>query len=331
MSADQISMRRRSLLGTAAVAVSTLSGLRPAAAQALADGKPVALIMPYGPSAGQEVVSRILTETYATEFGNNFVNDYRPGAGTTVAARHVARARPDGSTLFMATNATFTMAQFAFRNPGFDPDKDFAHVSLLAEALYFVAANPKWQSIEALVAEAKRRPGELVYTSWGVGSVAHLQGMEFCRRAGIEMLHLPFNGQPQALIELIAGRADLIFCTMAASLPHVESGRLRALATPSPQRIPSYPALQTMVELGFEDFVTLPWYSLSVPAGTPPALVARLEAAAIRAFSTPAAAAKLAENGLVPAGRGRADMLARIVHDRARSAEMMRLAGIEPA
>jgi tripartite-type tricarboxylate transporter receptor subunit TctC len=319
--------RRRLLLGTAAIAG---AGLQPAAAQGIADGKPVVIVMPYGPSAGQEVTSRILTDAFAAQFGGNFVNDYRPGAGTTVAARQVARAKPDGSTLFLATNVTFTMAQFAYRNPGFDPDKDFAHISLLADALYFMAANPKWQSIDALVAEAKRRPGELVYTSWGVGSVAHLQGMDFCRRAGIDMLHLPFNSAPQALIELIAGRADIIFTTMAAALPHVQAGRLRALATPSPQRIPSYPDLPTMVDLGFRDFVMLPWYSLSAPASTPPTLLARLEAAAIQAFGTPAAAAKLAEHGLIPAARGGADMRTRIATDRARNAELMRLAGIQP-
>ncbi len=298
--------------------------------QGFAEGRPVSIVLPYSPSAGQEVTSRVLTDGFTERFGGTYVNEHRPGAGTTVAARHVARARPDGATLLLATNVTFTMAQFAYKNPGFDPDADFAHVSLLSEALYFVAANPKWASVAALVAEAKRRPGELVYTSWGVGSVAHLLGVDFCRRNGIEMLHLPFNGTPPALIEIIAGRADVIFTTMAASLPHVQGGRLRALATPSPNRIPSFPELPTMVELGYQDFVMLPWYSLSAPAGTPPALLAQLEETAKRAFATPAAAAKLAENGLIPAARGRADMLARIVADRRRNRELMRVAGIQP-
>ncbi len=317
------SMRRRTLLGA------VTAGIGPAHAQGLAGGKPVAIVMPYAPSPGQEVTSRILMDACAARFGGSFVSDYRPGAGTTVAARHVARAKPDGSTLFLATNVTFTMAQFAYRNPGFDPDADFAHVSLLAEALYFAAANPKWESLESLIVAAKQRPGELVYTSWGVGSVAHLLGVDFCRRAGIEMLHLPFNGAPQALIELIAGRADLIFSTMAASLPHVQEGRLRALATPSPHRIPGYPALPTMQDLGFADFTMLPWYSLSAPAATPPRLLAALEAVAQEAFATPAAAAKLAEHGLIPAARGGDDMRARITTDRIRNAALMRMAGIQ--
>ena len=318
-------MHRRALLA------SVLAAPAVARAQGFAEGRPVSIVLPYSPSAGQEVTSRILTEGFAERFGGGtYVNEHRPGAGTTVAARHVARARPDGTTLLLATNVTFTMAQYAYRNPGFEPDADFAHISLLSEALYFVAANPRWQSVEQLVAEAKRRPGELVFTSWGVGSVAHLLGVDFCRRNGIEMLHLPFNGTPPALIEVIAGRADLIFTIMATALPHVQAGRLRAIATPSPQRIPSYPDLPTMQELGYPDFVMLPWFSLSAPAGTPPALLAQLEAAAQHAFATPAAAAKLAENGLVPAARGRADMLARIQDDRRRNQELMRVAGIQP-
>lgn len=316
---------RRALLASALAAPAV------ARAQGFSEGRPVAIVLPYTPSAGQEVTSRVLTDGFAESFGGGtYVNEHRPGAGTTVAARFVARARPDGTTLLLATNVTFTMAQYAYRNPGFDPDADFAHISLLSEALYFVAANPRWQSVQQLVDEAKRRPGELVFTSWGVGSVAHLLGVDFCRRNNIEMLHLPFNGTPPALIEIIAGRADLIFTTMAASLPHVQAGRLRALATPSPTRIPSFPDLPTMQELGYQDFVMLPWYSLSAPPGTPPALLAQLEESIRRAFATTAAAAKLAENGLLPAGRGRADMLARIAEDRRRNRELMRIAGIQP-
>jgi len=317
-------LSRRALLASALIAPAV------ARARGFAEGRTVSIVLPYAPSAGQEVTSRILTDAFTQRFGSTYVNEHRPGAGTTVAARYVARARPDGTTLLLATNVTFTMAQFAYRNPGFDPDSDFAHISLLSEALYFVAANSKWQSVEHLVAEARRRPGELVYTSWGVGSVAHLLGVDFCRRNGIEMLHLPFNGAPQALIEIIAGRADVIFTTVATSLPHVQAGRLRAIATPSPSRIPTYPDLPTMQELGYADFVMLPWYSLSAPPGTPPAMLAQLEETTVHAFAAPAAAEKLAANGLLPAARGTADMLARIKADRRRNQELMRIAGIQP-
>ncbi len=327
--------RRRGAFGRRAMAAAAMAAAagRGGAARAqglLVGGRPVSIVLPYAPSAGQEVVSRILIDACTERLGGTFVTDHRPGAGTTVAARHVARARPDGATLFLATNVTFTQAQFAYRNPGYDPDADFAHIGLLAEALYFMAANPKWDSVEALVAEAKRRPGELSYTSWGVGTVAHLLGVDFCRRAGIEMLHVPFNGAPQALIEIIAGHADVIFTTVAASLPHVQADRLRALATPSPQRVPGYPSVPTMVELGYAGFVTLPWYSLSAPAGTPPALLSALEGTTIAAFGAPAASARLAEHGLVPAARGASAMRERILSDRTRNAELMRIAGIQP-
>ena len=299
-------------------------------AQSFTAGRPVSIILPYAPSAGQEVTSRIFIDACVEKFGGSFVMDHRPGAGTTVAARHVARARPDGTTLFIATNVTFTMAQFAYRNPGYNADSDFAHLSVLTEALYFLAANPKWRSVEALVAEAKKRPGELVFTSWGVGSVAHLLGVDFCRRNGIEMLHIPFNGTPPALIEIIANRADMIFTTMAAALPHVQAGRLNAIATPSPNRIPSFPDLPTMVELGYEGFLMLPWYSLSAPAGVPTEILAALEEVAVNAYAQPSARAKLAEHGLIPAARGANAMKERIVQERVRNAELMRAAGIVP-
>jgi tripartite-type tricarboxylate transporter receptor subunit TctC len=327
MAQEKPVVRRRALL-QGVVAASACAGA--AHAQAIAGGKPVAIILPYGPSGGQEVLSRILIDAFTERFGGTFVTDHRPGAGTTLAARYVARSRPDGTTLFLATNVTFAQAQFAFRNPGYDPDADFAHISLLAEALYFMAAHPRWESLEALVAEARRRPGQLAYTSWGIGSVAHLLGVDLCRREGIDMIHVPFNGSPPALMEVVAGRADVIFSTLSTCLPHVEANRLRALATPSPQRIPAFPEVKTMVELGYQDFVTLPWFSLSAPANTPPALLAEIEEATIAALGTETARRKLAELGLVPAAQGSAAMRARIVRERAINKNLMTQAGVEP-
>jgi tripartite-type tricarboxylate transporter receptor subunit TctC len=152
---------RRGLLRTVGAAALATGG---AHAQG---GRTTSLVMPYAPSGGQELISRILIDGFSGRFPGNFVTDHRPGAGTTLAARYVARARPDAQTLLVGTNVTFAQAQFAYRNPGYDPDRDFTHISLLAEALYLLAVNPKWQSVEEIVAEARRRPGQLAYTSWG--------------------------------------------------------------------------------------------------------------------------------------------------------------------
>lgn len=321
----QRTITRRGLMRTASAAAALAAG----SAQAQG-GRTTSLIMPYAPSGGQELISRVLIEGLAGHFPGNFVTDHRPGAGTTLAARYVARARPDAQTLLVGTNVTFAQAQFAYRNPGYDPDADFTHISLLAEALYLLVVNPKWGSLQEIVAEARRRPGQLAYTSWGVGSVAHLTGVDFCRREGIDMIHVPFNGTGAAVTEVIAGRADFIFCIMSSCLPHVEGGRLRAVATPSPARIPAFPEIKTMVELGYPDFVQLPWFSLSGPAGLPPETAAALEEATKAAFATEAARQRLSALGLVPAARGGAEMRARIASDRAVNRRLMQQAGIEP-
>lgn len=318
-----ITTRRHLMRMAGAAAAAGMSG-------AHAQGRTTALVMPYAPSGGQELISRILIEGFSERFSGNFVTDHRPGAGTTLAARYVARARPDAQTLLVGTNVTFAQAQFAYRNPGYDPDKDFTHISLIAEALYLLVVNPKWQSVQEIVAEARRRPGQLAFTSWGVGSVAHLTGVDFCRREGIDMIHVPFNGTGPALTEVIAGRADFLFCIMSSCLPHVEDGRLRAVATPSPERIPVFPEIRTMVELGYPDFVQLPWFSLSGPAGLQEDIAAALEEATKAAFATDSAKRRLAALGLVPAARGAADMRSRIVSDRAVNQRLMQQAGIEP-
>ncbi|MCW8085588.1 Bug family tripartite tricarboxylate transporter substrate binding protein [Sabulicella glaciei] len=321
----EVQATRRALLGGAMAGAALCAGT--ASAQG---GRVTSLVMPYAPSGGQELLGRILIEGFAERFGGSFVMDHRPGAGTTLAARHVARARPDAQTLLVGTNVTFAQAQFAYRNPGYDPDRDFAHISLLAEALYFLCVNPKWQSVQEVVEEARRRPGQLAYTSWGVGSVAHLTGVDFCRREGIDMIHVPFNGTAAAVTEVIAGRADFIFCILSSCLPHVEAGRLRAVATPSPERIPGFPEIRTMVEHGYSDFVQLPWFSLSGPAGLPEETALALEEVTRAAFAKESAKQRLAALGLVPAARGAADMRARIASDRVTNQRLMHQAGIEP-
>jgi len=321
--------RRALMRGAASLAAGGVAG-GVARAQGVAGGRPSTLFLPYAPSGGQEVISRILLDALAARFGGTFVAEPRPGAGTTLAARHVARARPDGTALLLGTNVTFSQAEFAYREPGYDPDRDFTHLGLLAEALYLVTANPRWESLEAVAAEARRRPGRLAFTSWGIGSVAHLLGVDFCRRQGIDMIHVPFSGTAPAVTEVVAGRADVIFCIVSSCLPFVESGQLRAVATPSPRRIPGFPGVPTMVELGHDGFETLPWFSLSGPANMPPPLAAALEETTRAAFAAPDAGARLARLGLVPAARGAADMRARIIADRAVSGRLMRQAGIEP-
>jgi tripartite-type tricarboxylate transporter receptor subunit TctC len=303
----------------------------PVQAQVAFPSKPLKIVVPNAAGGAADITARTVAQKLAEALGQSVVVENKPSAGGIVAGEMVARAEPDGHTLLLISSGSAVSAAL-FKSLPFDTVKDFTPVSKLAsfDLVIAVAESGRFKNLSEFLAYARANPGKLNIGTPQIGTTQNLAAELFVSSAGLTAQIVPFNGTPPALIEIIAGRADMIFSTMAAALPSVQSNRLHALATPSPQRIASYPDLPTMQELGYRDFVMLPWYSLSAPAGTPPALLAQLEEAAMRGFATPAAAAKLTENGLVPAARGRSDMLARIVEDRRRNQELMRVAGIQP-
>ena len=248
----------------------------------------MSVVIPYAPGGASDVVGRLLTAGLQERLGG-FVMEHRPGASTALAARHVARAKPDGLTLLLGTIATFTLTPLAFRAPGYDPVADFAHATMLCETLSLLVAPPRWTGLAELLAAAKQRPGALSYASWGVGTTAHLPMVDLCGRAGVEMLHVPYNGAPPALTDTIAGRTDCMFALLAACKPHLEAGRLRGLAAPTAARTAALPDVPTFAELGFPDFLYTGWYSLQAPPGTPEPVLARLSEAATAAFNDPRA------------------------------------------
>lgn len=304
---------------------------RPAlASTAYAPGQTVSIVIPYAPGGAPDVLAQILTRGLSERLGGNFVMDHKPGASTTLAARHVARAKPDGNTLLMGTVVTFTTAPYALRDPGFDALADFAHVTMISDTLFLLVAHPRWESLDALIAAAKRQPGKLSFATWGVGTSAHLMMVDLMSRNGVEMLHIPYSGSPPALTDTIAGRADIMFSTFAPAKPHVEAGRLRALGIPSAARAAALPGVPTLIELGQREFLSSGWFTLSAPAGTPPALLARLEEAATAAFAEPAARARLDSLGLVAATPGPAALRERLIREAALNQRLIRAAGIQP-
>ncbi|MBB5689834.1 tripartite tricarboxylate transporter substrate binding protein [Roseomonas alkaliterrae] len=321
-----IRLPRRALLsGAALLAAPTVR-----AQGAWPGSQPVSVVIPYAAGGATDVVARLLLDGLAARTGGTFIMDHKPGASTTIAARHVARARPDGMTLLLGTNVTFTTAPHALRTIGFDPLEDFAHVTLLAEPLFLLVAHPRWGSLAALLAAAKERPGALSYATWGVGSTSHLGMVDLCARAGVEMLHVPFNGAPPALTETIAGRTDAMMSTFAPARPQVEGGRVAALGIPSPRRAASLPSVPTIAEQGFPDFTVSGWFSLSAPKGTPEPILERLGAAAAEAFASPQAAATYDRLGFVQATPGREVMIARLRREFEQNRELMQRAGIRP-
>lgn len=200
----------------------------------------------------------------------------------------------------------------------------------ISETQFLLVAHPRWQSLEALVAAARERPGKLSFATWGMGTSAHLLMVDLMQRAGIEMLHVPYNGSPPALTDTIAGRTDVMFSTFAPARPHVEGGRLKALGFPGAARSPVLPEVPTLIELGHKDFLSSGWFTLTAPAGTPQPILARLQQAAMEAFAEPAARARLDGLGLVQTDPGPEVLVARIRKEAALNQRLMQLAGIVP-
>lgn len=328
---SRAAIARRALLGAGgALALPSRGSAQGRGPDGWPNGRSVSLVIPFTPGGGTDVVARILQEGFAETFGGNFVMEHKPGATTTVGARHVARARPDGATLLVGSNSALSQAPFAYRNLGYDPLADFTHLSLLYASAYLLVAHPRWTGFAQLVAAAKRAPGTLSYATWGVGSTAHMLMLDLCERSGIEMLHVPFGGPAPALTEILAGRVDLMFTTFAPARGHVLEGRLSALGTPHEQRLAAVPQVPTMGELGLPEFLVSAWWCLAAPAGLPPSLAAALDQAVRAAIARPQAQRLAGEFGLLPLPLGPEAMRARITRDLALNEVLMRKAGITP-
>jgi tripartite-type tricarboxylate transporter receptor subunit TctC len=293
-------------------------------------GRTVSVVIPFTPGGGTDVVARVVMDGFTESFGGNFVMEHRPGATTTVGARHVARARPDGLTLLVGSNSAFSQAPFAYRNLGYDPLTDFTHLSLLFASAYLLVANPKWQSFGQMIDAAKKAPGSISYGTWGVGSTAHLLMLDMNARTGTEMLHVPFGGPAPALTEILAGRVDMMFTTFAPARGHVLDGRLKALAAPHEERLAAVPNVPTTAELGLKDLLVSAWWCLAAPPGLSAPLAAALDDSVRRAVVRPAAQKPIEDFGLLPLPLGPAAFVERIKKDLALNADLMRRAGIVP-
>jgi tripartite-type tricarboxylate transporter receptor subunit TctC len=325
-------LSRRAAIGAAAAALAP-----PAVARAQGrgpdgwpNGRTVSLVLPFTPGGGTDVVARVLIDGFAETFGGNFVMEHRPGATTTVGARYVARARPDGLTLFLGSNSAFSQAPYAYKNLGYDPLTDFTHISLLFASAYLLVAHPRWGGFRQVIEAARRAPNSITYGTWGVGSTAHLLMLDMNARTGTEMLHVPFGGPAPALTEILAGRVDMMFTTFAPARGHVLEGRLRALGTPHERRLTAVPEVPTMIELGLPEFLVSAWWCLAGPAGLPAPLAAALDQAVRGAVVRPAAQRMIEDFGLLPLPLGPEAFVARTRRDLAANADLMRRAGIVP-
>jgi tripartite-type tricarboxylate transporter receptor subunit TctC len=251
--------------------------------------KPIRIVVPYPAGGGIDIMSRQIAQRLGQKFNQSVVVENKPGAGTLVAAEAVARAAPDGHTLLVTTDATMTINQHLYAKLPYDPVKDFVPVTqmVLLNQLLVANANLPVGNLKELLAHAKANPGKLNYASYGVGSQPHL-AMEILKsQAGVDIVHVPYKGIPQAVPAAIAGEVQLTFSGAASTQAHIRAGKLKAIAIGGSRRLSIMPDVPTFAESGFPDVPANAWFGLFAPTGTPREIVMLLHGEVTRMLKEP--------------------------------------------
>lgn len=292
-------------------------GVAVASASAFAQGKyperPIKLIVPYTPGGTADIVARHLSDELGKSLGQPVVLDFRPGASLILGAQAAAASKGDGYTLFLGTLTSQVLNPILRKSLPYDAEKDFVPVALLSENMYVIAvpASSSAKDLPSFIDQARRRPDELNYGSWGIGNINHLGMERLSRAAKVTLRQVPYKGSAQTDLDLIAGRIDVVLTTPTI-MPFVKDGKARALAVTSKTRAPFAPDLPTVAEQGYPGFEVTSWFALFATTGTPPAVVALLAREADKAMSKPEIKDRFAANGLVPLGGDSAGLAQRI-------------------
>jgi tripartite-type tricarboxylate transporter receptor subunit TctC len=295
-----IASKRRAAFGLALAAATTLLSLQ-AAAQAW-PAKPITLIVVFAAGGTADIVGRTLGAKLSQQLGQQVIVDNKSGAGGTLGATLVARAKPDGYTMLMLVSSHST-AETLFKNRTYDLNKDFAPVSLIGTSPYWMLVNPeatKTPTMRDLVALARAQPGKFTFASGGSGGITHLSAEMMKLQGKLDIVHIPFKGNAPALTEVLAGRVDMIFDQPASSETYVKAGKLKPLAVTSPTRMPAYPDVPTMIESGFPGFQAISWFGLAFPAGTPHEIVEAMHRETVKALAAPDLRQKFEAAGITP-------------------------------
>ncbi len=292
--------------------------------------KPVHIIVPFTPGSATDVTARALAAVMTRNIGQTVIVENKPGAGGTIGAAQVARAAPDGYTL-LANSSAHTVNSAIYANMPYDTVKDLPGVSLLAVQPNIMVASPSkgWKTAADYAAAAKAQPGKLTYATAGTGSGTHMNAEKFKLAAGIDTVHVPYKGTPEALGDTMNGRTDIYFCPVIAALPMIRDNRVVALANGSPRRSSVLPDLPTTEEQGFKDSGYNFWVGLFAPAGTPPAVIARLNAEVKKALDSPEVKERLAALGSDASPTTPADLDKIVASEVKENAELAKKAGIK--
>ncbi len=290
--------------------------------------KPVRLVVPFAPGGATDIIGRLVGQKLSERLGQAVIIDNKPGAGTTIGNAVVAKAAPDGYTLLFAPTP-FVITQALYANLPYDAAKDFAPISLLALSPFILVVNDTVpaKNVTELIALAKAKPGALTFCSAGSGSVPHLAGELFKLNAGVDIVHVPYKGGGPAITDLVGGQVNMMFATPIEVIQHVQSGKLRVLATTATQRLPSLPNVPTVQESGVPEFEVNAFFGMLAPAGTPKPIIDRLAAEVERVMADPEVRQRFAEQSAVPRVLGPAAFTTFLSTEKARWADVVKRSG----
>jgi tripartite-type tricarboxylate transporter receptor subunit TctC len=301
-----------------------------AGAQGSYPTKPVRLIVGQAPGGATDVVARLIAPKLGEQLGQSVVVENRTGAAGSIGAAFVAKGAPDGYNM-LVISSSYAINPSIYTDLPFDPVKDLVPVTLIAEAPFLLVVHPSVpaNSVKELIALAKAKPGTLNFASGGNGSSGHLAGELFKYLAGVDMVHVPYKGAGPALIDVIGGQVQMTFASVLSSLQHVKNKRVRALATTGGKRATSAPEVPTVAEAGVKDYRSTSWYGMLAAAGTPPAIIARMNAAVLKVLDLPEVKDRLLTDGAEPAGGTPQEFQEHLASEMARAKEIVKRAGIK--
>ena len=293
--------------------------------------KPVRMIVPYPPGGGNDTLGRLFAAKLTERTGQQFVVENRPGAGAMLGTEAAAKSPPDGYTILLSSIATHALSPNLYARVPYDPVRDFAPITLLgiAPTVLVVPADLPARNLQELIALAKAKPGSLAYASGGNGTPPHVNAEVFKAVAGVDLLHVAYKGGGPALVDLMAGRVQVMLDTAASAMPHVRSGKLRAIALSSPKRSAELPDLPTFAEAGLPQYDTNAWYSMHAPAGTPAEIVRRLNTELVTILKDPDIIARFKQLTTDPVGNSPEEFAAFVRAELDKYARVIKAAGIK--
>ena len=329
--------RRRSVATVAAVTLAcTFAVLASAHAQGTWPTKPVRIVVPFAPGGTTDILARALVPDLSRAFGQQFIVDNRAGAGGNVGAEIVARAPGDGYTLLMGTVGTHGINRALYAKLPYDPIKDFAPVTLVAAVPNVMVMNADKakalgvKNVQDFIRVAKASPGKMNMASSGNGTSIHLAGELFKSMTGTYMLHLPYRGSGPALMDMVAGNADVMFDNLPSSMAQIKAGKLTALAVTSGERSAALPDVPTVEQAGgpaLKGYEASSWFGLLAPAGTPPDIVNRIQQEVAKALASPAMKERLLAQGAIPGGNTPAEFTRHIDNEHRKWAGVVKASG----